>query len=78
MWIKIKPTVYSNLDEAVAKVQSSPNETAGYALMADATDVRYLAMTNCDLQMVGREYAMKPYALAVQQGSPLKEKLDEA
>ena len=42
---------------------------------------RYLAMTNCDLQVVGNEedeFSKKPYALAVQKGSPLKDQLNDA
>ena len=34
-------------------------------------------MTECDLQMVGEEFGGKPYAMAVQQGSPLKDKLND-
>lgn len=44
----------------------------------DATDIRYLVMTNCDLQMVGDEFSRKPYAIAVQQGSPLKDQFNNA
>ncbi|CAG0883411.1 unnamed protein product [Cyprideis torosa] len=44
----------------------------------DATDIRYQELTNCDLQMVGDEFSRKPYALAVQEGSPLKEQLNDA
>ena len=42
------------------------------------TNSRYLDMTNCDLHMVGYEFSMKPYALAVQKGSYLKQQLDDA
>lgn len=35
-------------------------------------------MTNCDLQMVGDEFSRKPYAIAVQQGSALKEQFNNA
>ena len=48
-----------------------------YAI-GDATDIRYAALTNCDLQMVGEEFSRKPYALAVRQGSPLKDILNDA
>ena len=34
-------------------------------------------MTRCDVQMMGDEFSRKPYALAVQQGSPLKDKLND-
>ena len=35
-------------------------------------------MTSCDLQQVGKEFSRKPLALAVQEGSPLKDKLSFA
>lgn len=44
----------------------------------DATNIRYQALTNCDLQMVGDEFSRKPYAIAVQQGSPLKDQFNNA
>lgn len=44
----------------------------------DATDIRYQVMINCDLQMVGDEFSRKPYAIAVQQGSPLKDQFNNA
>ena len=47
-------------------------------ISGDATDIRYQTLTNCDLQMVGEEFSRKPYALAVQQGSPLKDQLNDA
>ncbi len=40
--------------------------------------MRYQTLTNCDLQMVGDEFSRKPYALAVQQGSPLKDQFNDA
>jgi len=66
------------MDEALVRVRASESQNSGFALIADATDVKYLAMTNCDLQMVGDEFSRKPYALAVQQGSPLKDQLNDA
>ena len=41
------------------------------------TNIRYLDLTECDLQMVGEEFSRKPYAMAVQQGSPLKDQLND-
>ena len=67
-----------NMEEALVRVRSSISQSEGFALIADATDVKYLSMTNCDLQMVGDEFSRKPYALAVQQGSPLKDQLNDA
>ncbi|KAG7163265.1 Ionotropic receptor 25a-like 1 [Homarus americanus] len=47
-------------------------------LSGDATDIRYQVLTNCDLQIVGEEFSRKPYAIAVQQGSPLKDQFNDA
>ena len=67
-----------NFEEALERVRHSPSQSAGFALIADATDVRYQDLITCDLQMVGDEFSRKPYALAVQQGSPLKDQLNDA
>lgn len=65
------------LDEAVDRVRKrySTNE---FALIGDATDIKYLTLTNCDLKQVGEEFSRKPYAIAVQQGSPLKDQFNNA
>ena len=68
----------STFEEALERVRHSPSQSAGFALIADATDVRYQDLITCDLQMVGDEFSRKPYALAVQQGSPLKDQLNDA
>ena len=47
-------------------------------MTGDATDIRYQVMTSCDLQMVGDEFSRKPFAIAVQLGSHLKEVFNEA
>nr|AKO90025.1 ionotropic receptor 25a.2 [Microplitis mediator] len=54
-----------------------PNDSS-YALIAEATTVRYLAMTDCRFLLLEGEFSRKPYAIAVQQGSPLKELFDNA
>ena len=47
-------------------------------MKGDATDIRYQVLVNCDLQMVGEEFSRKPYAVAVQEGSPLRDLLNDA
>lgn len=64
-----------NLEEARQWVQNS-TPSSGYAFIGDATDVKYLSMTNCDLEKIGEEFSKRPYGVAVQQGSPLKDELD--
>lgn len=54
------------------------SSSASFLDPGDATDIRYLVLTNCDLQMVGEEFSRKPYAIAVQQGSPLKDQFNDA
>jgi len=79
IWSNMKDTgLPMNMEEALVRVRESLTQSSGFALIADATDVKYLSMTNCDLQMVGDEFSRKPYALAVQQGSPLKDQLNDA
>ncbi|KAE8742923.1 Ionotropic receptor 25a [Frankliniella occidentalis] len=67
-----------DLDAAVKRVRSSVSSSDGFAYLGDATDIRWLSQTSCDLQMVGEEFSRKPYAIAVQQGSPLKDQFNNA
>ncbi|XP_031337563.1 ionotropic receptor 25a-like [Photinus pyralis] len=79
MWQTMQDSrLLKTLDEAVAKVRTSRTQNEGYAYIGDASDIKYLEMTACDLQKVGDEFSKKPYALAVQQGSPLKDQLNSA
>ena len=66
------------VEEGLARVRNSTSAVTGYALIMDATDAKYLDMTNCDLQMVGSEFSPKPYGLAVPQGSFMKDRLNDA
>ncbi|KAB7494816.1 Ionotropic receptor 25a [Armadillidium nasatum] len=65
-------------EDALERVRASKSSSEGFAYLGDATDIRYQVLTNCDLQIVGEEFSRKPYALAVQQGSPLKDQLNDA
>lgn len=67
----------NNLEEAVERIRNSTNSN-GFALVDDATDIHYIEQYSCDLQIIGKEFSKKPYALGVQKGSPLKEELDTA
>nr|QBB73016.1 ionotropic receptor [Protaetia brevitarsis] len=79
MWQAMKEAGLPNtLEEAVERVRASRSSSEGFAYLGDATDIRYLELTNCDLQMVGEEFSRKPYAIAVQQGSPLKDQFNTA
>ncbi|KAF5277632.1 hypothetical protein FQA39_LY06125 [Lamprigera yunnana] len=75
LWKAMKEaSLPSTLENAVKRVRSQ-NES--FAYIGDATDIRYLILTNCDLTMIGEEFSRKSYALAVQQGSPLKDQLND-
>lgn len=50
---------------------------AEYVFLGDATDIQYLVLKYCGLKMVGEQFARRPYAIGVQQGSPLKDQIDE-
>lgn len=69
----------ADIDEALRRIrregQYANNE---FAFIGDASTIKYLVMTNCDLTQVGEEFSRKPYALAVQQGSPLKDQFNNA
>ena len=80
-------------DEGLQWVRESESSTKGFALISgfgfslhifkscvlgDADTLRYLTLTNCDLQTIGEDFAKRPYGMAVQQGSKLKDRLDDA
>ncbi|KAL1116158.1 hypothetical protein AAG570_005653 [Ranatra chinensis] len=79
MWQAMKEATFPNsMEEALQRVLSSRSSSEGFAFLGDATDIRYQEITNCDFQMVGEEFSRKPYAIAVQQGSPLKDQFNNA
>lgn len=49
-----------------------------FEFAGDATEIKYAALTNCNLQQVGTEFSRKPYAIAVQSGHILKDKISSA
>ena len=62
----------------VERVRLSTSATEGHAFIAEATEVKYAVLTDpCNLEEIGEEFSRKPYALAVQKGSPLKDSLSE-
>ncbi|CAG4975056.1 unnamed protein product [Parnassius apollo] len=79
MWQAMKEAGLPNtIEEAIQRVRDSKSSSEGFAWLGDATDVRYHVLTSCDLQMVGDEFSRKPYAIALQQGSPLKDQFNNA
>ncbi|XP_066596755.1 ionotropic receptor 25a [Prorops nasuta] len=64
-------------EEALRRVRrlDSNNE---FAFIGDASTIKYLVATNCEFVQVGDEFSRKPYAIAVQQGSPLKDQFNDA
>lgn len=47
-------------------------------ISGDATEIKYAALTDCNLQQVGTEFSRKPYAIAVQTGHALKDQISSA
>ena len=79
IWQSMKESgLVNSMEEAKKRVRESISISEGYALIGDATDIKYLELTSCDLQVVGDEFSKKPYALAVPQGSPMKDQLNDA
>lgn len=77
LWEAMEKTKFpSNMKEAVERVASSTAK-GGFAFLGDATDIKYLARNNCQFQVIGEEFSRKPYAIGIQQNSPLKNDLDE-
>ncbi|XP_031839388.2 ionotropic receptor 25a-like, partial [Nomia melanderi] len=60
------------------KMLREVNRTFEFAFIADAMTIKYLILTNCDFRQVGREFSKRQFAFAVQKGSPLKRKIDDA
>lgn len=76
IWQQIQAApIPGTLAEAVQMVRNS-TVSSGFAWLGDAADIQYLVMQHCDLRVVGEEFSRQPYAIAVQQGSPLKELFD--
>ncbi|CAL1292890.1 unnamed protein product [Larinioides sclopetarius] len=80
IWWTMKETgMPKTFEEGIDKVLASKGSQEGFAFIgADSTQVKYAVMTNCELISVGSEFSRKPLALAVQQGSPLKDQLSSA
>ncbi|CAH0553818.1 unnamed protein product [Brassicogethes aeneus] len=79
MWQAMKEAGLPNtLKDAVERVRASRSSSEGFAFLGDATDIKYLELTSCDLTVIGEEFSRKPYAIAVQQGSPLKDQFNTA
>ena len=56
-WVRLRCGVQSNSTDLLSS-------------SGDATDIRYLALTNCDVEEVGdQEWMSRPYAFAVQKGN---------
>lgn len=69
----------ANINEALKRIRREDSYgNTEFAFIGDASTIRYLTMTNCDLTQVGEEFSRKPYAIAVQQGSPLKDQFNNA
>lgn len=77
LWEAMEKAKFPNSKaEAIQRVENS-TQTNAFAFLGDASDIDYLARNNCQFQVIGKEFSRKPYAIGIQQGSPLKLELDE-
>ncbi|KAG7201200.1 hypothetical protein KM043_003987 [Ampulex compressa] len=67
----------ASTEEALKRIRNEGSKNE-FAYIEDSTTIKYLVMTNCDLVAVGDDFSRKPYAIAVQQGSPLKDQFNNA
>jgi len=73
MWNNMQDTgLPSDFKQAQLRIK---NQSEDFAFIGDATQNKYATLTDCELWQVGEEFSRKPYALAVQDGSPLKDQL---
>ena len=57
LWVRFRYGVHSNSTDLLSS-------------SGDATDIRYLELTNCDVEEVeDQEFMSRPYAFAVQKGN---------
>lgn len=77
IWKSMKDAGFPpSFDEAVNRVLSSDTGNDEFAMIGDSNDLKYMALINCDLEVVGDDFSKKPVAIAVQNGSPLKASFD--
>ncbi|GAU96059.1 hypothetical protein RvY_07557-2 [Ramazzottius varieornatus] len=80
LWLTMKDfprpkTTEEGIEWVKATNTTESGEKDGFALIGDAATLQYTANLDCDLNLVGEEFSRKPYALAVQEGSPLRDQL---
>lgn len=72
MWNAMKTVGFpTTIEEAVHLTRNTD-----FAFIGESADIRYHAMVNCELVQVDDEISRRPYAIAIQQGSPLKDEFD--
>ncbi|XP_076349970.1 ionotropic receptor 25a-like isoform X2 [Tachypleus tridentatus] len=79
IWLSIKEAnMPLTFEEGVRRVKESKGSHEGFAFIADSTQVKYATFSDCDLQVIGDEFSRKPMAIAVQEGSYLRDQLSSA
>ncbi|XP_076104688.1 ionotropic receptor 25a-like [Mytilus galloprovincialis] len=74
LWETMQDTGFPDtLEEATKRVISGD-----FAYIGDAAENKFQTLTKCDLWEVGEEFSRKPFAFAVQEGSPLRNILSNA
>ncbi|RWS25264.1 glutamate receptor ionotropic: kainate 2-like protein, partial [Leptotrombidium deliense] len=58
-----------SFEDGLRRVLDSQGANTGFVLLAEATKVRWTAMTNCDVIQSGNEFSRRPIAFAIQEGN---------
>lgn len=65
-------------DSHQSAVNSVLNHSNKIAIIDNDARNKYLAGLNCDLKVVGKPFTRRPYAIAVPNGSPLRDRINYA
>lgn len=77
IWRVIQDTgMPGTMTEAVERVRNSTTDNA-FAFLGDGPELRYLELMSCDLKTVGKDFALRFKAIPLQEGSPLKDMMDD-
>ncbi len=68
----------ATLEDAIKRVEASPNPAEGFAFVGDSSIIRYQTMVNCEVEEIGEEFSMKLYALGLQKGDPMANNISSA
>ncbi|KAG7201199.1 hypothetical protein KM043_003986 [Ampulex compressa] len=70
---------FVDTNAAIAQMRNESGKVMfKYAIITEVTRIRYVTMTHCDVRQVGKEFSKRPVAFMLRQGSPLRDKFNQA